>query len=88
MVRDRQRPAADRAHLVGDGLAVVELAAGDHHVSAAFGEGQDHLPAEATAATSDDGHAAGQIERISHGAITYRTIIAGDEPGTVTHCHE
>jgi len=57
----------------GQRQASVLLSAGDDHVRAAVGEGQDHLFPEAAAAARDEGDLAveakllGGIEAIAHG---------------------
>ena len=46
----RQRPPAERADLVGDDLARLELAARDDDVGAGLGEPERHRPAQSLAA--------------------------------------
>ena len=51
--------------LLGGGHAVLQLAAGDHHVGAAARGGERHLAAQPAAAAGDQDHLAGQIEKSS-----------------------
>ena len=52
----------ERANLVGNGLAVLQLATGDDDVCAALGERPDHLVAEAPRTAGDEGYLAGEVE--------------------------
>jgi hypothetical protein len=82
-------PAADvdavghglAAGLLGDVLrdllAVLQLAAGDHHVRALPGDGVGDLLAEAAAAAGDDHDLAGQVEdlvRVTHPSARLRCL--------------
>ena len=69
MAAVRQRPNAQRAGLFGHRLAVLGLAAGDHHVRAPLGERQHHRPAQTPAAAGDQGDLAGQVEKIGHALL-------------------
>ncbi len=75
--RDGQSPAAEGLHLVDDGLAGVELAAGDHDRRAGLDEAEGHRSPEAAGAAGHDGDTAGQVEEALevgvHGEAVQRT---------------
>ena len=63
--------------LVRQHLAVVELAAGDHHRGPTCGVRPADLPAEAPAAAGDDGHLAGEVEQIDGVVCGHRDSWSG-----------
>ena len=75
--RHRQGLAAEGLHLVDDGLARLELAAGDHDRGTGLGEAEGHRSPEAAGAAGHDGDAAGQVEEAFevgvHGEAVQRT---------------
>src|SRR5581483_7231404 len=73
VARDRERLAPGRGlHLLGHRLAVVELAAGDHHVRAGARQAENDRVPEPAAATGHDCDFSGEVE-ISHACLCSQT---------------
>ena len=63
MVADGQCATPEGSDLVGDQLAVGDLAAGDDDIGAVTGKGKNHLAAEAPTAARDDRNLAPEVEQ-------------------------
>ena len=89
VVAHRERATSERSHLVGNGVAVIDLAARDHDVGTAGRKGENHFSTETATSAGDDGNFAREIE--SFGLKRHRSNVGqavlrcgGAIPGVVT----